>query len=148
MNNENLKSLRDRPKDERQRIAKKGGQKSGEIRRRTSAIKRILLELTSARVSDKKLEAALEGLGVEPTYLAAIAYSIIIGAIRGRSQSIDAFMKYSGQDELYNARLKKAGAEDRQRDNIETSINELICALSVRAADDWAKEEEKEDETL
>ena len=91
----------------------------------------------------------LKGMNIEPTMENAMAFAIIQKAVKGDTKAFNAYVKYSGQDEMDKARaaesrertrLIKAQREEMEaNDKPETFENDgFIEALNGSAAADWA----------
>lgn len=135
MNSENLISLADR--SDQAEIVRKGGIKSGEIRRRNKAIKTIINEIMREDIQEKEIKESLEKAGLEPTYEAAMAFGLIKRATRGDVRAFEAVMRYSGRDKLYNAQVKKLEADQEQAISIAGGVQRVIDCLDAHAAEDW-----------
>ena len=128
--------------DEAAESGRKGGQKSGETRRRRRDMKTILNQIAKMDVANDKLKALLEDAGLNPTYEEAIGYSIVNGAIRGNPRMTEQYMKYSGQDKLRELEIKEKQGQKGQAGGGDMA--KLIDALTAGAAIDWEKPEDSD----
>ena len=100
MNNSNLKSIGARTTSEQREITRKGGQKSGEVRRRNRDIKKIVAAMLQGP-PDQHTAERLRAQGIDErdiTNKAALALSLYDAAMAGNVKAFEALMKYSGED--------------------------------------------------
>lgn len=77
-NKKNLKSLADRTTEEQRAIAKKGGQKSGEVRKEKRIITDTLEMLLNTQIQDSEVKEELDKRGVkEHTELKAMCLGMV-----------------------------------------------------------------------
>lgn len=83
---DNLIPVNKRTKDEQRKIAQKGGQKSGEVRRRKKRLKKEFEDILKMSVSSPACAKNLKLLGIDvedSTYQTAMAAAIIVKALNG-----------------------------------------------------------------
>ncbi len=99
-NEENLKGhgFHERTASEQREIAKKGGQKSGETRRKKAEFKKTLNAMLTAKVNNPEWEPTLEAIGLECTLETIVNARMILEAMNGNVKAYEAIAKYSGQD--------------------------------------------------
>lgn len=90
MNNSNLIHLDKRTKKERREIAKKGGIKSGQVRREKKKMKDALISLLSLKVTNKKDKKVLEELGLEENEMNNQALLIVSALNQAKSGNVNA----------------------------------------------------------
>ena len=92
MNEQNLKPQNTRTKSEQREIAKSGGKKSGQSRRKRKAIKEQLELLMSLPVQDEKIKAKVETLGIEDKNIdnqMLITVALFQKALKGDTKAIE-----------------------------------------------------------
>lgn len=137
----------------------KGGRKSGETRRAKANIKKALATIASCNVPEGKTKDFLKSMGIEPTMENAMAFAIIQKAAKGDTKAFNAYVKYSGQDEVDKAKIAESKERTKlvkaQREEIEMhdepeqfEDDGFIEALKGTAASDWADyKDDGEDDT-
>lgn len=92
---ENLIPLSQRPKEEVQAIGRKGGIKSGEVRRKKRTEKEMLKMLMGLGVTGEELKKQLKELGIpeeDSTYQAAVHMAMVQAAMEGSVFAYKALM--------------------------------------------------------
>lgn len=82
-NEQNLVPLNQRTKSEQREIQSKGGVASGESRRKTKTFREAMLAILDSDITDEEQRAALELLGLAPTYRNRISLANVIKAADG-----------------------------------------------------------------
>lgn len=134
-NNENLRPVR--TKSEARERGKKGGKKSGEVRRRNANFRKTLNMLLTGEVDSKEYGPILEALGVESTLESAMLMSMIKAALEGNVKAAYFVAQYAGQsdksdadeeeqrirtDRARRARDQETGDETRAEENIKNFL--------------------------
>lgn len=127
MNNENLIPLNKRTKSEKREIAKKGGKRSGEVRREQKTYREMAKAMLSATISDENILNELKAYGLSETDVKAYT---LLGMIKasgnGSHNAFDRLMELIGekeqnQNENVIAKLDKVlGDIDEVMNNGET----------------------------
>ena len=130
-NADNLKGhgFHERTASELREISKKGGQKSGETRRRKAEFKRVLNAMLTAKVENPEWEPTLQAMGLECTLETIVNARMILEAMNGNVKAYEAIAKYSGQDIRTDEEKEKAKAEAelaKRELNPEENKNEEI----------------------
>lgn len=114
-------------------IAKKGGQASGEARRRKADFRRTLNRLLTLPINDPEWTPVLEALGLESTLESAVNMAMIKEALSGNVKAYDAIARYSGQttntdadDEEQRIRTDRARQARNQEVGDDNNLNENI----------------------
>ena len=105
MNEYNLKPVR--TKSEARERGRKGGIKSGEVRRRNAALRETANRLLTMRCEVPQLSDVLRADGVESTYESVIVMAMIEKAALGDVKAYNAIMKTIGQTEKSEADLEE-----------------------------------------
>lgn len=79
----NLIPFNELTEEEQRAIAKKGGKKSAEIRRKQSTFKSLFNSALSSKIPDKELKEQLKEVGIEDTYKGALMLAMIEKALAG-----------------------------------------------------------------
>lgn len=114
MNDENLKKgelTQFRSGEEAARSGRKGGKKSGEVRRRKAALRDVMNRLLTMKVQVEGLSDILVADGGESTYEEVISMAIIEKAALGDVKAYNAIMKTVGQTEKSDADLENQRAD-------------------------------------
>ena len=100
MSAQDLIPLDRRTKDEQKEIAKKGGVKSGETRRRKSALKQIAKQFLDSNTDREDLRDLLiaKGFDEEQTNAAALILQIANEAFSGNIRAAELLIRLSGED--------------------------------------------------
>ena len=101
-NADNLKGkgFDSRTTNELREIARKGGKKSGESRRRTANFRKTLNAILEGEVYIADLAPFLESIGLDNTVESALCASLVAMGIKtGDPKYFEAIAKYSGQDQ-------------------------------------------------
>ena len=88
MNDENLKSLGDRPEKERKQIASAGGKQSAKIRKKRKMMQDIMKDILDENISKKniipaKVERTAKALNVNIDMKTAICIAQVLKAVKG-----------------------------------------------------------------
>ena len=100
MNDGNLIPNSARTPSELRAMTRKGGQKSGEVRRRNRDIKKIVAAFMQA-VPDEQTAERLRAQGIDErdiTNKSAMVYALCESALKGDVKAFETLMKYSGED--------------------------------------------------
>lgn len=120
-NDENLKGhgFHERSANEVRALARKGGQKSGETRRRKAEFKKVLNAMLTAKIENPEWGPTLEAMGLECTLETVINARMIFEAMNGNVKAYEAIAKYSGQD------LRTPEEIEKEKIDIELAKKEL-----------------------
>lgn len=120
-NADNLKGhgFHERTASELREISKKGGQKSGETRRRKAEFKRVLNAMLTAKVDNPEWEPTLAAMGLECTLETIVNAKMILEAMNGNVKAYEAIAKYSGQD------IRNEEEKEKAKIDIELAKKEL-----------------------
>lgn len=112
-NEKNLKGhgFDKRSTEEVREIARRGGKKSGETRRKKAEFKKVLNALLTAEVENEEWEPTLKAMGLDCTLETIINARMILEAMQGNVKAYEAIAKYSGQDARTEAEIEKEKAE-------------------------------------
>ena len=108
---ENLVSLADRTTDEQREIAKKGGKKSGEVRRKKRTLKEQMEMLLSLPVKDENTKSFIESLGIDPDTIdnaTAITLSIYQEALKGNTKAYELIRDTLGERPTDKLQIEEA----------------------------------------
>jgi len=100
MNEGNLIPINKRSKNEAREISQKGGQKSGETRRRNRDIKNIVAALLEAKPDGGTVDR-LKSMGIaddDITNKTALVFAMFQEAQQGNVKAFETLMKYAGED--------------------------------------------------
>lgn len=120
-NEENLIPLNKRTKKEQRDIARKGGIKSGEVRRKKKAVREVMEMLANQPLTNEKLKKSIKGItgGVEDDdidLLTAATMGLFQSAIKGNEKAYKLIME----------RLDESMIEDEtEEDELSKSLREL-----------------------
>ena len=102
MNNKNLKNLKDRPKEERQEIARKGAYASASAKRENNKVRELLKKLMYSKADlTEKQKKELKVLGIDDEELtngAVMVCKLYERATYGDTQSIKLITELLGED--------------------------------------------------
>lgn len=135
MNEQNLIPITQRSENEQKEMRSKGGRKSGETRRRKSAMRTAMKQLLSLPVQDMETWNALAAMGVDPEQMdnqTALLASVLAKGIRtGDFKTMMAVFAVAGEDndaERLKLQKKQAAAlEKKQNDN--GALADILDAL-------------------
>ena len=135
MNEQNLIPITQRSESEQKEMRSKGGRKSGETRRRKSAMRTAMKQLLSLPVQDMETWNALAAMGVDPEHMdnqTALLASVLAKGIRtGDFKTMMAVFAVAGEDndaERLKLQKKQAAAlEKKQNDN--GALADILDAL-------------------
>lgn len=120
-NEENLIPLNKRTKKEQRDIARKGGIKSGEVRRKKKAVREVMEMLANQPLTNEKLKKSIKSItgGVEDDdidLLTAATMGLFQSAIKGNEKAYKLIME----------RLDESMIEDEaEEDELSKSLREL-----------------------
>lgn len=120
-NEENLIPLNKRTKKEQRDIARKGGIKSGEVRRKKKAVREVMEMLANQPLTNDKLKKSIKGItgGVKDDdidLLTAATMGLFQSAIKGNEKAYKLIME----------RLDESMIEDEaEEDELSKSLREL-----------------------
>lgn len=127
MNDENLIPLNKRTKSEKREIAKKGGIKSGEVRREQKTYREMAKAMLSATITDENVLNELKAYGLTETDIKTYTLlGMIKASANGSHNAFDRLMELIGekeqnQNENVIAKLDKVlGDIDEVMNNGET----------------------------
>lgn len=117
MNDENLKPLNQRTKSEQRAIAKSGGQKSGESRRKKRDIRKAVEQIFDVKCADKdgnmldgyeEMAVALRKMATDPKNRQAIAAQKYVRELLGLDQSTEDKQRIKNNIKLQELEIEKA----------------------------------------
>lgn len=127
MNEYNLKPVR--TKSEARERGRKGGIKSGEVRRRNAALRETANRLLTMRCEVPQLSDVLRADGVESTYESVIVMAMIEKAVLGDVKAYNAIMKTIGQTEKSEADLEEQRIRtERARRARDQEVGDMDCS--------------------
>lgn len=130
----NLIPNSERTPTERKEIARMGGKKSGESRRKKKSNRELLISLLDAKIQNNKIFEKLQEYGFSGnTYREAISYSMILKAIRGDTKAIEYLLEATNE--------KENNQFDLNVNLTNSSINQLTLD-ELRAISKIAKQNE------
>lgn len=145
-------------------ISSKGGQASGESRRRSASFRKTLNLLLTAKIDNEEYKPLLEALGLECTLEAALNMAMIKKGLAGDIKAYEAIAKYAGQssiteadeeeqrirtDRAKSARDQEVGDVDSENENIKSflkAMNPDQSDIDQLFAEEEMEEDEIEDE--
>lgn len=110
-NKENLISLADRTTEEQRAIATKGGQASGETRRRKKTLREQMEMLLSLPVQDEQTRDFIESLGIQPDEVnnaLAITLSMYQEALKGNTKAFELIRDTIGEKPTDRLQIEEA----------------------------------------
>ena len=123
-------------REEAEKNGRKGGIKSGETRRRKSAMRTTMKQLLSLPVQDTETWNALAAMGVEPEQMdnqTALLASVLAKGIRtGDVKAMLAVAAIAGEDndaERLKLRKKELAAKEKNRNGDDGMLSEVLTAL-------------------
>ncbi len=138
-----------RSTDEVREIASRGGQKSGETRRRKAMLRDTMNKLLTMKVDVPGLSEVLKADGNESTYEEVVVMAMIEKAALGNVPAYRAIMETVGQTtksdgdiEEQNARIALMRAKSQTGSGEDIADDGFLEALKGTAAEDWADEED------
>ena len=127
MNEYNLKPVR--TKSEARERGRKGGIKSGEVRRRNAALRETANRLLTMRCEVPQLSDVLRADGGESTYESVIVMAMIEKAVLGDVKAYNAIMKTIGQTEKSEADLEEQRIRtERARRARDQEVGDMDCS--------------------
>lgn len=148
MNDKNLIPFTsEQSREEAERNGRKGGIKSGEVRRRKKSMRTAMKELLSLDVADVKVKGVLESLGVTPDNQNALLMAVLVKGIRnGDPNTLKAVAAIAGEDnDAERVKLQKKQVELQERklagEEEQTPDDGFLSALDGSAAEDWKNED-------
>lgn len=98
VNDENLIPFNKRTESEKREIAKKGGKKSGEVRREQKTYREMVKTMLSAQVTDPKLLKELKKYGITDTDVKALTLlGMIKASAMGSHNAFDRLLELAGE---------------------------------------------------
>ncbi len=123
-------------REEAEKNGRKGGIKSGEARRRKSAMRTAMKQLLSLPVHDKETWNALAAMGVDPEQMdnqTALLAAVLAKGIRtGDVKAMLAVAAIAGEDndaERLKLRKKELAAKEKNRNGDDGMLSEVLAAL-------------------
>lgn len=147
MNDKNLIPFSNRSESEARENGRKGGIKSGEVRRRKKSMRTAMKELLSLDVADVNVKGVLESLGVTPDNQNALLMAVLVKGIRdGDPNILKAVASISGEDndtERVKLQKKQVALQEKKLSGEEeqTPDDGFLSALDGSAAEDWNDED-------
>lgn len=147
MNDKNLIPFSNRSESEARENGRKGGIKSGEVRRRKKSMRTAMKELLSLDVADVNVKGVLESLGVTPDNQNALLMAVLVKGIRnGDPNILKAVASISGEDndtERVKLQKKQVALQEKKLSGEEeqTPDDGFLSALDGSAAEDWNGED-------
>ena len=144
---DNLIPITSRSSEETREMGKKGGKKSGEVRR-AKATFRESLKLMMDETAPEKIRAAFDKNGYDvTTHREAITAAILMGAMQGNPKMVDKALELLGEDYKMNARLDEVKIQkDRLKMEQEKVALEKAKAEAYMEALKNQQEAEMEDD--
>jgi len=143
-NERNLIPFDKRSEREARELGKKGGKKSGEVRRKKADFKKTLNALLTAEIDSPEWTPVLEALGLDSTLEAAVNAAMIREALSGNVKAYEAIARYSGQtdktdtdQEEQQLRMSATKVKMGVGDEEEQEDDGFMEALKGAAAEDW-----------
>ena len=150
-NSENLKGkgFDARTTSELRRISQKGGQKSGEARRKKTKLKKTLNAILQGEVYVEELAPFLESVGLDNTAESALCAALIARGIKtGDPKCFEVIAKYAGQSaksdldiEGQQAKVdlakEKVKAEKRAAEKTSQEENDKGIEIELTITEDW-----------
>lgn len=98
MNDENLIPLNKRTKSEKREIAKKGGKRSGEVRREQKTYREMAKAMLSATITDENMLNELKAYGLTETDIKTYTLlGMIKASANGSHNAFDRLMELTGE---------------------------------------------------
>ena len=121
MNDENLIPLNKRTKSEKREIAKKGGKRSGEVRREQKTYREMAKAMLSATITDENILNELKAYGLSETDVKAYT---LLGMIKasgnGSHNAFDRLMMLVGEE------TQTTTSEQEKQANLLKAIQEAV----------------------
>ena len=121
MNDENLIPLNKRTKSEKREIAKKGGKRSGEVRREQKTYRDMAKAMLSATITDENILNELKAYGLSETDVKAYT---LLGMIKasgnGSHNAFDRLMMLVGEE------TQTTTSEQEKQANLLKAIQEAV----------------------
>lgn len=161
MNDKNLKSLKDRPIEERKEIARKGALASAKVKKENAKVREILKKLMYAKADlNKDQQQELKALGIddkELTNASVMVCKLYERATMGDTQSIKLITELLGEDNRTqqfskNLEIKEKELELKEKElelkqqvqefklNIDDSISDKVVFVELNG-DNVSKED-------
>lgn len=147
LNDKNLIPFSNRSESEARENGRKGGIKSGEVRRRKKSMRTAMKELLSLDVADVNVKGVLESLGVTPDNQNALLMAVLVKGIRnGDPNILKAVASISGEDndtERVKLQKKQVALQEKKLSGEEeqTPDDGFLAALDGSAVEDWKNED-------
>lgn len=123
-------------REEAEKNGRKGGIKSGEARRRKSAMRTTMKQLLSLPVQDMETWNALAAIGVEPeqmdNQMALLAAVLAKGIRTGDFKTLLAVAAIAGEDndaERLKLRKRELAAKEKNRNGDDGMLSDVLAAL-------------------
>lgn len=123
-------------REEAKKNGRKGGIKSGEVRRRKSAMRTAMKQLLSLPVQDMGTRNALSAMGVEPEQMdnqTALLASVLAKGIRtGDFKTLLAVAAIAGEDndaERLKLQKRELAAKEKNRNGDDGMLSDVLSAL-------------------
>ena len=111
---DNLIPITSRSSEETREMGKKGGKKSGEVRR-AKATFRESLKLMMDETAPEKIRAAFDKNGYDvTTHREAITAAILMGAMQGNPKMVDKALELLGEDYKMKARVDEVKIQKKR----------------------------------
>lgn len=133
---DNLIPFNKRTKEEVREMQRRGGQKSGETRRRQANFKKTLNLLLTAKIDNEEWTPFLRSIGVDSTLEAAINAAMLKKALSGNVEAYEAIAKYAGQD------LSKSVKDELDKAEQQARIDLLKAQADEKKAKDMPPPDE------
>ena len=141
---ENLIPFSERSKEEARENGRKGGKRSGDVRRRKADFRKTLNLLLTTEIDSPEWTPILQALGLDSTLEAALNMAMIKQGLAGNVKAYEAIARYSGQtdktdtdQEEQKIRMTAAKARYGQEEEDEMQDDGFLNALKGNAATDW-----------
>ncbi|HBI63030.1 MAG TPA: hypothetical protein DDY31_17800 [Lachnospiraceae bacterium] len=153
-NSKNLIPFSKRSVNEARECGRKGGKKSGEVRRKKADFRKTLNLLLTTEIDSPEWTPILNALGLDSTLEAALNMAMIKEGLAGNVKAYEAVAKYSGQtdktdtdQEEQKIRVAAAKAKHYQGDEEEEAQDDgFMEALKGSIDTDWDGWQNADDE--
>lgn len=144
---DNLIPITSRSSEETREMGKKGGKKSGEVRRAKKTFRESLKIMMEEQAPEKILKA-FDRNGYEvTTHREAITAAILMGAMKGNPKMVDKALELLGEDYKMNARLAEVeiAKERLEMEKSKVAIEEAKAKAWMEALKDQQEAEMEDD---
>lgn len=128
-NNENLKPFEFTSGDEAREKGRKGGIKSGKVRRKKADLKKAMIALLSMDVANEKTKKQLEELDLDTTNEALLALTTFQQAVKGNQRATENIIKLATTE-----KDKHDIAEQKERIKAQKMKNQQLAENGGREA--------------